>query len=143
MGTLLPLMLAACASSSGPSPQAADAQRASGSFQPSAGTAGLYIFKEGMLGGIVDSHRIILDGLDLGMVAPNSYLYTPLTPGTHSIVSGSSQVSLTVESGQNYFVRQTPIFDSSGQIVASTVSVVSTEVGKHEVQKMQLANFGH
>ena len=79
----------------------------------------------------------------VGLVAWNSYLYLPLSPGMHTITSGTSQLSFNAQAGQNYFVRQLPNIDGNGQIVSSPVSLVAPKAGMQEIQKMQLANFGH
>ena len=141
--SMMPLLLVACASNQGTSPQQAAAQRSSGSFQPASGTDGLYIFKEGAVISVVDSQQVSLDGRALGLVAAGAYLYAPLTPGPHTVSSGTSHLSINAVVGQNNFVQQTPNLDASGQILSSTIQTVSAESGVPEIKKMQLANFGH
>lgn len=139
----LPLLVAACASSSGTSPQQAASDSASGSFKPVPGTAGLYIFKDGSLIGVVDSTQVGVDGQMLGLVASSAYLYASLTPGSHVVTSGTSQVTINVQAGQNYFVQQKPNLNQSGQIVSSTVVAVPAETGLQAVKQIQLSSFAH
>jgi hypothetical protein len=103
--------------------------------------AGLYVFKEGSLVPAADSHQVSLDGRMLGLVSSAAYLYSPVTPGTHTIVSDSSQVSLTVQAGQNYFVRQKSNLDASGQVTQSTLTVVPASVGMPQVKVIQGADY--
>lgn len=137
--SLFSLLAAACASTSAPPPQTADAQRAASSFQPVHGTAGLYIFKQGVLLSAVDSYQIALDGRLLGLVAANSYLYAPLAPGPHIIASGSNRIELKAMAGRNYYIQQTPRFDASGLLVSSDLALVAPKVAQPQIKQIMTA----
>jgi len=138
-----PLLATSCSTTSGGASQAAQIaqtnqnQLAANSFKPQAGMAGLYIFEEGSLIRADNSHRVFLDGQALGMVSSSSYLYSPLAPGKHTVSCESSQVSLDVQAGQNYFVREKTHLDPSGQILNTTLSIESSSVAIPLIKELQ------
>jgi hypothetical protein len=134
---IVPLLIAACASTPKPPQYTA----ASNSFHPPAGMAGLYIYKEGSLVPATDSHRISLDGLALGIVSSSAYVYSPISPGPHMISSDGSQVSLSAQAGQNYFVRQKSNVNASGQLLQSTLIVTPASVGMPAVKEIQGSDY--
>ncbi len=136
---VIPLMLAACAFDSGGSSQPpATVDRSGNSLRPDSKMAGLCIFKEGVTVSAADSTQLNLDGKMVGLVAWNSYLYLNVTPGKHTLTSGTSQIYLDLEAGQNYFVRQTPNLDG-GEIGSSTLSIVPQDAGREEIKQMDLS----
>ncbi len=135
---VLPFLFIGCASTPKPPPQY---RAASNSFTPPAGKAGLYVFKEGSLIPATDSHQISLDGQLLGIVSSSSFIYSPITPGAHVITGESGQVNLTAQAGQNYFVKQKTLLNSSGQIIGSTLTLVTPAVGKPQIQELQGADM--
>ncbi len=135
-----PLLVAACASTPSASSitaQTNESQLASNSFKPEAGMAGLYIYEEGSLIRADNSHRVSLDGQALGMVSSSSFVYSVLTPGQHTISCETSQVTITAQAGQNYFVRQKTKLDPSGQILSTTLSIVSSSVAIPMIKELQ------
>jgi len=135
---MVTLLAAACASTTPPPPQY---QASANSFQPPAGMGGLYVFKEGSLVPAADSHQVTLDGRLLGLVSSAAYLYTPVSPGAHIVTSDASQVSLTVQAGQNYFVRQKSNLNSSGQVTQSTLTVVPSSVAMPQIKTLQGSDY--
>jgi hypothetical protein len=134
-----PLLVAACASTSTPATtaQANQSQLAANTFQPEAGMAGLYVFEGGSLIRADNSHRVFLDGQALGLVSSSSYLYSVLTPGSHTVTLESSTVTINAVAGQNYFVREKTHLDSSGQILTSTLSLESSKVAIPLIKELQ------
>jgi len=135
-----PLCVAACASSPSQATITAEtnqSQLASNSFKPEPGMAGLYVFEEGSLIRADNSHRVSVDGQALGIVSSSSYVYSVLTPGTHTVTLESSQLTINAVAGQNYFVREKTHLDSSGQILSSTLSMESSKVAIPLIKELQ------
>ena len=135
-----PLCVAACASSSNSAASAAQAnqtQLAANSFKPLPGMAGLYIYQEGSLVRADNSHRISLDGQDIGMLSSSSYVYQSLTPGSHVVKVETSQVTVSAEAGQNYFVKEKTNLDAGGQILNSTLSIVPSKIAIPKIQELE------
>jgi len=132
-----PLLVAACASTSNSTSQTNQSQLAANSFQPAAGMAGLYIFQEGSLIRADNSHRVFLDGQALGLVSSSSYLYASLAPGQHTIRVESSQITITAQAGQNYFVREKTHLDAGGQVLNSTLSIESSAIAIPLIKELQ------
>jgi len=134
------LCVAACASSPNPAVVTAEnnqSQLASNSFKPEPGMAGLYIFQEGSLVRADNSHRIMLDGQALGIVSSSSYVYSVLTPGSHTVKIENSKLTINAVAGQNYFVREKTHLDASGQILSSTLSMESPKVAIPLIKELQ------
>ena len=136
--SLSSLLVAACATTAPTvSTQSNQSQLAANSFQPAAGTAGLYVFEEGSLIRADNSHRVFLDGQALGLVSSSSYLYAAVTPGQHTVSCESSQLTFTAEAGKNYFVREKTHLDPGGQILSSTVSIETAAVATPLIKELQ------
>ena len=131
---LSPLLLVACASTATTTPQANQSQLAANSFQPEPGMAGLYIFEEGSLIRADISHRVSLDGQALGIVSSSSYVYSALTPVSHTITLENSTLTVNAVAGQNYFVREKTHLDAGGQILTSTLFLESAKVATADHQ---------
>lgn len=80
-------------------------------FTPPLGQAHLYVVRPGWYGGSF-LVRAFVDGTLLGAVPAHGYLLVALAPGTHSVASFTEenqvQLSLSIETGQNYFVHLVP-----------------------------------
>ncbi len=76
---------------------------------PSSDTAGLYIYRNSMIGGALKK-TVTIDGEVIGETAPMTYFYKNVTPGSHVLSTESefSDNTLTMDfsGGKNYFVRQ-------------------------------------
>ena len=77
---------------------------------PAAGQAGLYIFREGILGAALKKD-VLVDGKCIGETAPNVFFYTEVEGGKSHKIETESEFSanaleLFTEAGKNYFVRQ-------------------------------------
>jgi len=133
-----PLCAVACASSSATtSPQANQTQLASNSFKPLPGTAGLYLYQEGSLIRADNSHRVSLDGQDIGLLSSSSFLYQSLTPGSHVIKVENSQVTVNAVAGENYFVKEKTNLDAGGQILNATLSIVPSKIAIPKIQELE------
>ena len=99
------LAIAGCASV----PVADDARdREAKSFAVQAGKANLYVFRDDTAGAaaFID---VLLDGIPMGRSGPLTYFAFEVDTGTHTLASrAENEVSITlaVEAGRNYFVRQ-------------------------------------
>ncbi len=111
---------------------------------PSAGNAGLYIYRSGSFGGALKKD-IWLDGKCIGESAPNVFFYEQVPGGTEHKISTESEFSpndlaFKTESGVNYFVRQ---YMKMGLFVGGAgVELVDEKKGKEDVAKLELANSG-
>src|SRR5205823_15032561 len=75
---------------------------------PPAGHANLYVYRNENFGGAVRLN-VLLDGALLRDTAAMTYLYTPISPGVHTLVSKSENDSTAVidaRAGNSYFVWQ-------------------------------------
>src|ERR1700694_3472240 len=99
------LLASACASV----PMAShEADLAAKKFEVPPGRANLYVFRNEGFGGAVRM-SVQLDGAVLGDTAAKAYLYSPIPPGLHTVVSKSendSQLTIDAKPGANYFVWQ-------------------------------------
>ena len=135
-------LLSGCASVSMESKDKSDAAK---TFrQPTAGNAGIYVFRSGSFGGSLKKD-VWINGRCLGESAPNVFFYEEVPGGAEHKVSTESEFSpndliLKVVAGVNYFVRQ---YIKMGVFVGGAgLELVSEEDGKKEVAKLELAAKG-
>lgn len=108
-------MLAACAATVPMTSSTDDA--AAKMFQPNPAKASVYIVRGY---GINPEHLIMtqVDGINVGSLAPNTYMLVTLNPGQHvlSVVGPTNQEDLpiTVAAGQLYFVQTSMIWAGPG-----------------------------
>lgn len=77
-------------------------------FEPPAGLANLYVYRNESFGAAVRM-SVALNGSLLGDTAAQTYLYTPIAPGRHTITSkaeNDSEVVIDAQAGANYFLWQ-------------------------------------
>jgi len=70
--------------------------------------AGLFIYRDGIFGSAVKLD-VQVDGTPLGQTAVMTYLYTPVTPGTHVVSSSAANtdsLEVDIEAGNVAYVRQ-------------------------------------
>jgi hypothetical protein len=108
---------------------------------PPQDSAGLYIYRNSTFGGALKKN-IYIDGDFIGETAPKTYFYTVVNPGVHMLSTESefsdNSIEITVESGQNYFVRQ---YIKFGVFVGgSNLELVSEAEGQKGVLECNLAN---
>ncbi|MCU7844029.1 MAG: DUF2846 domain-containing protein [Candidatus Thiodiazotropha sp. (ex Monitilora ramsayi)] len=107
---------------------------------PSADIAGLYIYRNSMIGGALKK-TVSLNGKIIGETAPNTYFYKDIKPGRH-ILSTESEFSdntleLNAKGGENYYVQQ---YIKLGVFVGgANLKLVSEEEGKKGVMECKLA----
>ncbi|MCA1826919.1 MAG: DUF2846 domain-containing protein [Myxococcales bacterium] len=85
-----------------------DADLAAKKFEPPAGHANLYVYRNETFGSAIRL-SVLLDEMQLGSTAAKTYLYAPISPGKHRLVSkaeNDSSLELDVEPGKNYFLWQ-------------------------------------
>lgn len=111
---------------------------------PSNGNAGLYIYRSGNFGAALKKN-ITVDGKCVGESAPNIFFYEEVKGGMEHKISTESEFSpndllLTTDPGKNYFIRQ---YIKLGVFVGGAgLELVSDEVGKAEVAKLNMAQKG-
>jgi len=111
---------------------------------PSEGQAGLYIFRAGGPGGSLKKD-LWVDGKCLGESAPNVFFFTEVAGDQEHTISTESEFSpndlkIKTERNKNYFVEQ---YMKMGLFVGgANVKLVSEEVGKDKIQKLELATKG-
>lgn len=128
-------ILTGCASVPMESPEKDQAYKAFPT--PPQDQAGLYIFRDSMLGAALKK-TVKIDGEVIGETAANTYFYRPIKPGLHTLATESefsdNLLELNAQPGKNHYVRQsikmglfvggaklTEVSESEGQkAVAST-----------------------
>ena len=135
-------MLSGCASVSMENKEKSEAAK---KFNvPSAGNAGVYIYRSGSFGGALKKD-LWIDGKCVGESAPNVFFYQEVKGDADHTVSTESEFSpndlaLKAVAGVNYFVRQ---YIKMGVFVGGAgVELVSEDEGKKEVAKLELATPG-
>lgn len=112
--------------------------------QPTAGAAGVYIYRSGNFGAALKKD-LWINGKCVGESAPNVFFYQEVKGDAEHTLSTASEFSpndlvLKVVSGALYFVRQ---YIKLGVFVGgANLEVVSAEDGKREVSKLELATPG-
>ena len=138
---VLAALVSGCASVN-MAPQEAS-NRAKQFAQPEAGKAGLYVYRDSVVGQALKKD-LWLDGNCLGESAPNVFFHTQVAPGKHTLSTESefspNDLAILVEAGKNYFYRQ---FIKLGLVVGgAALEEIPEEQGKAAVAKLQLASSG-
>ncbi len=127
-------LLAGCASVVPMAP--ADQDAASKTFRaPSAGMAGVYLYRDNSFVGKALKKRLSIDGVAIGETAPGVFFHREVKPGKHVIATqaefGENTVELNAEAGKNYFFQQ---YIKMGTFKGSAgIQAVSEEQGKDAV----------
>lgn len=135
-------LLSGCASVSMETKERSDLAKKFG--PPSAGMAGVYLFRTGHVGGALKKD-LWINGKCVGESAPNVFFYEEVKGGAEHTVSTESEFSpndliLKAVAGVTYFIRQ---YIKLGVFVGgANLEVVSDEDGKKEVSKLELAAKG-
>jgi hypothetical protein len=85
-----------------------EADQAAKQFRPPSGMVGVYVYRNESMGGAVRM-SVTLDGYLLGDTAAKTFLYTPVAPGRHLLVSkteNDSELVFEATAGANAFVWQ-------------------------------------
>lgn len=123
----------------------ADSDAAKQFRAPAPDKAGVYIYRNSMLGGALKKD-IWLDGKCIGESAPNIFFYTETEGGKSHVIDTESEFSpnslkVQMEGGKNYFVRQ---YIKMGAFVGGAgVEQVTEEQGKQDIQTLELAQPGN
>lgn len=86
----------------------AEADQAAKRFAVPPDQASVYVYRNESFGGAVRM-VVLLDGVALGDTAAKTFLYTPVAPGKHTILSkteNDSDLTIDAEPGTSYFVWQ-------------------------------------
>ncbi len=137
--TTLLLLLTAAGCATVPLGSAA-ADRSAKSFTPSAGKAGLYVYRPSRFVLSALAVSVQLDGRALGMTKAGTYLHTELAPGGHTVLSlgeDASPVVVDVQAGKNYFFHQEVAFGS--QAARTSLLPVDEATGREAVLDSRLA----
>jgi hypothetical protein len=121
----------------------AASERAKQFAQPSAGSAGLYVYRDSAFGAALKKD-VWVDGKCIGESAPNVFFFTEVAPGNRKVSTESefspNDLALMVEAGKNYFVRQ---FIKMGVFVGGAgLETIPEEQGRAAVAKLELAAGG-
>lgn len=142
IASLISLTMVGCATVPLASQQASDQAKA---FKaPSAGHAGLYIYRSGHFGSAL-TKSIWVDKQCLGKSAPNTFFYTEVSGNQQHTISTSSEfspnsITLTTDSGKNYFVNQ---YIKPGVIMGgANLKVVSESKAEPLFKHLELAKQG-
>jgi len=108
---------------------------------PSQDMAGLYIYRNSIVGGALKK-TLYIDGEIIGESAPMTYFYWDIQPGRHVLSTESefsdNSFSLDVEGGKNYYVHH---YIKLGVFVGgANLKLVSEEEGKKGVLECKLAH---
>jgi hypothetical protein len=85
-----------------------EADLAAKKFDVPPGQANLYVYRNESFGGAIRM-SVLLDGMALGDTAAMTYLYTPIAPGKHTVVSkaeNDSELIFEAKPGVNHFFWQ-------------------------------------
>lgn len=122
----------------------ADSEQAKTFKAPSAGKAGIYVYRNSSFGAAL-KRSLWVDGQCLGESAPQVFFYTEVDGGkTHKIDTESefsaNTLELTSEAGKHYFVRQ---YIKMGVFVGGAgLEQIPEEQGKADVAQLNLAKTG-
>lgn len=136
------LILSGCASVDMASK--ADSAKAKAFNPPSAGNAGVYVYRDSFVGKALKKD-VWIDGKCIGESAPDVFFYAEVEGGkTHKVDTESefspNTLELMFEAGKNYFVRQ---FIKIGVFVGGAgVELIPEEQGKQAVAKLEMAKPG-
>lgn len=111
---------------------------------PSEGNAGLYIYRNSMVGKALKKD-IWIDNKCVGESAPDVFFYEDVKGNMEHNVSTESEFSannliIKVESGKNYFIRQ---YIKMGAFVGgANLEIIEEEEGKKAVSELEMATKG-
>lgn len=142
IAALTAMLFTGCASVKMESKEAS--QKAKQFAQPSAGQAGLYIYRDSFVGKALKKD-VWVDGKCIGETGPDVFFHTEVAGNKNHTVSTESEfspntLSLFTEAGRNYFIRQ---YIKMGVFVGGAgVEPTTEEDGKAAVSKLELASPG-
>lgn len=111
---------------------------------PPAGKAGIYIYRDSMLGAALKKD-VTINGKCIGETAPNMFFYEQVngnevyTLATESEFS-PNELKLKAESGTNYFVRQS--IKLGAFVGGANLDMMTPEQGKADVAKLDMGVKG-
>ncbi|THF66291.1 DUF2846 domain-containing protein [Pseudothauera nasutitermitis] len=139
---LAAVLMTGCASVDMASKEASD--KAKRFDPPSAGQAGVYIYRNSFAGKALKKD-LWIDGECVGESAPDVFFYTEVKGGEKHKIETESEFSpnaleLMFVAGKNYFIRQ---FIKMGAFVGGAdLEEVSEEQGKADIAKLNMAQSG-
>ncbi len=131
-------VLTGCASVPMESPEKDQAYKAFPA--PPENQAGLYVFRDSMLGAALKK-TVKIDGEVIGETAANTYFYRLVTPGTHTLATESefsdNLLELNAQAGKNHYVRQS--IKMGVFVGGAKLTEVSESEGQKAVSETELA----
>ncbi|MFG3695725.1 DUF2846 domain-containing protein [Stutzerimonas stutzeri] len=131
-------VLTGCASVPMESPEKDQAYKAFPA--PPENQAGLYVFRDSMLGAALKK-TVKIDGQVIGETAANTYFYRLVTPGTHTLATESefsdNLLELNAQAGKNHYVRQS--IKMGVFVGGAKLTEVSESEGQKAVSETELA----
>jgi hypothetical protein len=112
--------------------------------KPSSGNSGLYIYRDSIIGAALKKD-IWVDGKCIGESVAKVFFYTEVASGKSHVITTESEfspneLSIAVEEGKNYFIRQ---FIKFGVFVGGAgLEIIPEEKGKAAIEKLELAKTG-
>lgn len=107
-------------------------------FQPDAGKAAIYIYRNETYGAALKM-PVALDGVLIGDTASKTYLVRQVSPGEHTVISkteNDAKLPIIARAGQSYFVWQEV---KMGMFAArSDLHLVDEATGRAGVQECKL-----
>lgn len=108
-------------------------------FQPAPGQAGIYVYRNEMIGGAVKMD-VLVDGGHIGETAPKTYIYKEVAPGRHSVASkaeNTDTLELDLQPGALAYIWQEV---KMGVLFARTkLHLMDEQEGKKGVLETKLA----
>jgi hypothetical protein len=105
---------------------------------PASGKSGVYIYRDSGYGSAVRKKApIFLDNENIGYTTKHIFFHRTISPGTHAVSTGDSELKFSTVAGKNYYFRQ---YIKVGAFVGKpAVESVTEEVGKRGVLKCREA----
>lgn len=133
--------LAGCASVKMESKEASNKAKEFGT--PSAGMAGVYVFRDSFVGKALKKD-IWIDGKCIGESAPDVFFHTEAAQGKHTLSTESefspNDLAIMLDAGKNYFFRQ---FIKMGVIKGGAdLEIIPEAEARPAIAKLELASGG-
>lgn len=98
-----------------------DVEERAKDLRPPAGAANVYVYRPGSVLGMAVTLHLFFDEVRAGALASSTFALIEARPGEHKLLvraTGTSELTLVVEPGRNYYVRATPAWGSNGANVS-------------------------
>ena len=135
--TILSLFMAGCAATSKAPEEKSTAAK---TFEAPEGRGSVFLYRTGRMVGAAGQLKVMVNNKDAGGTGPGTFFRWDLNPGNYTFASSTAEssavVSVTIEAGETYFLRQDARLGvGNGRV---TLVEVSEKKGKQEVQGCKL-----